>query len=534
MSKIVKYGDDARDAIKSGVNKLADAVRVTLGPKGRNVLIRRQYITPHITKDGVTIAREITLSDQFEDCGAQMIRQAASTTASDAGDGTTTATVLAQSIFNEGSKLMAAGCNPMDLKRGIDFAVNNVVTKLKSISRPTEKQKEIEQVGTISANGDEVIGKLLAEAMSKIGRDGIISIEEATGMETVLDVVDGMEFDRGYLSPYFITHPEKSLVEFKDPLILVSEDELSSAEEVYELLTLLGKNGKPFIFIADNISGTLLQALVVNKMRNVLTCCAVKAPGYGDRRKAMLKDIAVLTGATLFCKQTGTNIKDATLEDFGSASKVVINKTNTTIIGGDGDPDAIKGRINQIKEDLKTNQTNYDKTRTKERLASLIGGVAVIRVGAPTETEMKEKKDRVEDAMYATRAAVEEGVVPGGGVSFLKCKRSLESMISGLKGDEQAGAQIIVRALEAPLRQIASNAGASPDLIVGKLLELESSISWLKMGWNAATGEFINMEEAGIIDPTKVARCALQNAASVASLLLTTEAIIADEPEKEK
>ncbi len=529
MTKIMKYGNEARLAIQVGVNKLADTVKVTLGPKGRNVMIGKPFITPHITKDGVTIAREIFLKDKFEDCGAQMIRQAASTTCDETGDGTTTATVLAQTIFNEGFRRMSSGSSPVAIKKGIDKAVKVVVEEMKRMARPTEKRKEIAQVGTISANGDKEIGKLLADAMEKAGRDGIISIEDAQGMETVLNVVDGMRFDRGYLSPYFVTNPTKGTVEFSNPYILVADGEMNSAEEVLDLLNKLGQAGKPFIFIAKEVGGTLLTALVLNKMRNVLQCCAIKAPGFGDRREDMLKDIAALTGSTLFAKETGVDFKSAGIEMLGVAEKVIITKGSTTIIGGGGSKEEIESRITQIKQSLEGELNDWERKKTRERLASLLGGVAVIRVGAATESELKEKKDRVEDAMYATRAAIEEGVVPGGGIALLRTKNVLLKLIETLEDDEALGAKIIIKAIEAPVRQIALNAGASPDLIVEKLEDLEDTVGWFNLGWDANDGTYVNFEEKGIIDPVKVVRLALQNAASVASLLLTTEAIVVDE-----
>lgn len=529
MSKVIKYKEDARAKVSNGVNKLADAVKVTLGPKGRNVLIRRQYQPPHITKDGVSIARTIFFKDQFEDCGAQMIKQAASTTCDEAGDGTTTAVVLAQKIFREGYKLVTAGRNPMGLKRGIDITVKQVIKELKNISIPTEDKEKISQVGTISANGDKEIGKLIADAMDKAGKDGVITIEDAKGLDTTLEIVDGMKFDRGYLSPYFITRPEKGTVEFLNPYIVICDGEMNSTDEALNLLNLLNQSGRPVLFIAENVAGTLLPALVVNKMRGALSCCAVKSPGFGDRRKEIVKDIAALTGATLFSEETGVKLETANLQMLGSADKVIINKSSTTIIGGKGKRDDIDSRITQIKQDLKDASSPWEKEKTNERLANLLGGIAVIRVGAATESEMREKKDRVEDAMHATRAAIEEGIVPGGGTALLKIKNKINLEFND--SDEFAGFQIVMKTLDAPLRQIALNAGESEDLVVQQVKKLEED----NFGWNAANNEYCNLIERGIIDPTKVVRCALQNAASVAGLLLTTEAVICDDDdEKDK
>lgn len=529
MAKLVRYDSEARAAIKAGVDKLANAVRVTLGPKGRNVILNRDYSGPYVTKDGVTIAREISLKDQFEDVGAQMIKNAASTTCDDAGDGTTTAAVLGQAIFNEGYKLMLAGHNPMELKRGIDKAVHAVIGQLTSLSKETNKREEIAQVGTISANGDGTIGELLAEAMEKVGREGVITIEEAKGFETSLDVVEGMQFDRGYISPYFINKPEKSTTELQGSYVLINEGRLDSMEDMLDILDKVAKEGKPLLIIAEDVGGNLLPGLIVNKMRGVINVCAVKAPGFGDRRKALLKDIAVLTGGTLFGDDADIKVSTATPALLGTVDKALVTRTHTTLIGGGGLPAEIEGRINQIKQDLEEATNNWDREKTQERLAKLLGGIAVIKVGAPTEPEMKEKKDRVEDAMHATRAAVQEGVVPGGGTALLRCADQVRDVISGLSGGEEAGAQIVLRALEAPLRQIVSNAGESAYMVAKQVTSLSGN-----HGYNAATGECCDLLKAGIIDPTKVVRCALQNAASVAGLLLTTEAVVADDPDEEK
>jgi len=529
MAKLVKYNNEARAAIKSGVDKLANAVRVTLGPKGRNVILNRDYSGPHVTKDGVTIAREISLKDQFEDVGAQMIKNAASTTCDDAGDGTTTAAVLGQAIFNEGYKLMLAGYNPVELKRGIDKAVKAVTDHLTSLSKETNKREEIAQVGTISANGDVTIGNLLAEAMEKVGREGVITIEEAKGFETSLEIVEGMQFDRGYLSPYFINKPEKSITELQNCYVLINEGRLDSIEDMLDILDKVAKEGRHLLIISEDVGGTLLPALIVNKMRGVINVCAVKAPGFGDRRKAILNDIAILTGGALFGDDADIKVNTATPSMLGMTDKVTITRNNTTLIGGGGTPEEIEGRINQIKHELEETTNNWDREKTQERLAKLLGGIAVIKVGAPTEPEMKEKKDRVEDAMHATRAAVQEGVVVGGGTALIRCSESVQTVIDSLSGGEQAGAQIILKALEAPLSQIVSNAGESSEMVVKQVQNLSDN-----NGYNAAADECCDLFKAGIIDPTKVVRCALQNAASCAGLLLTTEAIVADDPEQEK
>jgi len=527
--KLVKYETEARNAIRSGVDKLANAVSVTLGPKGRNVILRRDYGAPHVTKDGVSIAREISLRDQFEDVGAQMLKQAATKTCDEAGDGTTTAVVLGQAIFSEGHKLALAGQNPMELKRGIDAAVHAAVEQLRSASRKTSKRSEIAQVGTISANGDTLIGELLADAMEKVGKEGVITIEEAKSLDTVLDVVEGMRFDRGYLTPHFINNGEKVQVELENPLILINDGRLDSMEDMVDLLDAVAKAGRPLLVIAEDVGGNLLTALVVNKMRGALASCVVKSPGFGDRRKEMLKDLAILTGATYFSEEIGTTVTAADPSMLGRADKVVVTRNFTTVVGGKGNKEEIKARAAQIRTELEDASSDWDRKKGEERLARLLGGVAVIRVGAATEPELKEKKDRVEDAMHATRAAVQEGVVPGGGAALMRCRAAVQAVVDSLSGGEQAGAQVVLKALEAPLRRIAENSGASADMVAERVAALEGS-----HGWNAASGEYVDLSEKGIIDPTKVVRCALQNAASVAGMLLTTEAVVADEPEEEK
>jgi len=529
MTKIVKYNDEARQSIKKGVDKLANAVKVTLGPKGRNVLLRREYGISHVTKDGVTIAKEINLKDQFEDMGAQMVRHAAQTTCDEAGDGTTTAVVLGQTIYAEGLKLMAAGHNPMDIKRGIDKATSKVVETLDSLSQETRDPALIAQVGTISANGDTVIGNLIAEAMEKVGRDGVVTIEEAKGFDTTLEVTEGMRFDRGYLSSYFVNVPERAETVLDNCLVFVSANRIDNVQDIVDLLNSVAQAQDSLLIIADDIGGTALPALVINKMRGLLKVCAVKAPGFGDRRLDMLKDISVLTGATLFSEETGVKVQSATIGMLGRADKIVVTRNYTTIIGGAGTKDAIKERIEQVKLDVEQANSDWDKSKARERLAKLLGGVAVVRVGAPTEAEMKEKKDRVEDAMHATKAAVDEGIVPGGGVALLRCTKAVEEFASSLPSGEKAGASVILEALRAPLQQIAKNAGDSPDMVVAKVLE-----GCTNFGWDASTNVYCDMMERGIIDPKKVVRCAIQNAASVASMLLTTEAMVADDPDEEK
>ena len=532
--KIIRYNAEAREKLRAGVDALANAVKVTLGPRGRNVAIEKKFGAPTVTKDGVTVAKEITLKDPIENLGAQMVKEVASKTADVAGDGTTTATVLAQAIFREGLKNVTAGANPMEIKRGIEEAVKVVVDELKKMSRPVTNSKEIAQVATLSANGDEAIGNLIAEAMEKVGRDGVITIEESRNIETYVDVVEGMQFDRGYISPYFVTNPDKMTTELEDALILIHDKKISSMKDLLPVLEQVVRVNKPLLIIAEDVEGEALATLVVNKLRGTLRVAAVKAPGFGDRRKAMLEDIAVLTGGTVISEEQGYKLEHATLEYLGKAKKVTIDKDNTTIVGGQGDPEKIKARINQIKAQIETTTSEYDKEKLQERLAKLSGGVAVIYVGAATEVAMKEKKARVEDALHATRAAVEEGIVPGGGVAYIRCIPSLLPGKGGindnfLKGDTGIGVEIVRRALEEPLRQIAYNAGIEGAIIVEKVKEGEGDF-----GWNARTEQFENLFASGVIDPTKVSRTALENAASIASLLLTTECVIVEEPEEEK
>jgi chaperonin GroEL len=529
MSKVVKYKSAAKAAISSGVNKLTDCIKVTLGPKGRNVILRREYQQiPHVTKDGVTIAKEIFLKDPFEDMGVQMVKHAASTTCDEAGDGTTTAVVLAQAIFSSGLRMMSGGHNPMDLKRGIDKAVKVVVEHLDVLADNTQDPERIKQVGTISANGDETIGKLIADGMEKVGREGVITIEEGGGLETTLAITEGMQFDRGYLSGYFINRPERSEVVLDNCRILISDGRLDSMEELVEILQEAAGKG-PLLIIAEDVGGTALPGLVVNKIQGRLNVCAVKAPGFGDRRGEMLKDIAVLTNAQCLSSEIAHTVKDATLEDFGLADKVVVTRNSTTIIGGKGDREMIEGRIDQIRKQIEDSTSDWEREQTRERLAKLVGGVAVIGVGAATEAELKEKKDRVEDAMHATRAAVEEGIVPGGGLSLLKCSDVVSDVMKSLGPGEREGALIILNALSAPVSQIAENAGENAGMVVAEIIKRD-----YKQGWNAATEKYEDLTVAGVIDPKKVVRCALQNAASVASLLLTTEAIVADVPDDDK
>jgi chaperonin GroEL len=525
-TKELKYGAKARESMLNGVNTLANAVKVTLGPKGRNVLIEKSFGAPVITKDGVTVAKEIELKDKFENMGAQMVKEVASKTSDVAGDGTTTATVLAQSIYTEGVKMVAAGANPMEIKRGIDASVEAVVAELKNISKPTKEQSEIAQVGTISANNDKTIGNIIAEAMGKVGKEGVITVEEAKSMETSLDVVEGMQFDRGYLSPYFVTDAERMEVNMSNPLILINEKKISSMKDMLPILESVAKMGKPLIIIAEDIDGEALATLVVNKLRGTLNVAAVKAPGFGDRRKAMLEDIAVLTGGQVITEDIGIKLENVTINDLGTAKRVVIDKDNTTIIDGAGDKDKLAARVKQIRTQIDDSTSDYDREKLQERLAKLIGGVAVINVGAATEVEMKEKKARVEDALNATRAAVEEGVVPGGGVAFLRCIKAVEAL--NLEGEQKLGKQIIIRALEEPVRQIAANAGLEGSVVVEKVKAMAGS-----NGFNAATEQYGDLVADGVIDPTKVSRTALQNAASVSGMLLTTECMIADEPDKE-
>jgi chaperonin GroEL len=527
-AKQIHYGQDARERILSGVDQLAHAVRVTLGPKGRNVMIEKSWGAPTITKDGVTVAKEIELEDPFENIGAQMVREVASKTSDVAGDGTTTATVLAQAILREGTKMVAAGMNPMDLKRGIDKAVAVLVEDLGKQSKTTRSGDEIAQVGTISANGDETIGRILAEAMEKVGKEGVVTVEEATGMETTLDVVEGMQFDRGYLSPYFVTDAESMEVVLEDALVLLHEKKISNMKDLLPLLEQVSKAGKPILIVAEDLEGEALAALVVNKIRGNLNCAAVKAPGFGDRRKAMLEDMATLTDGRLIADEVGLKLENVTLEDLGRVKRVVIGKDDTTLIEGAGSTKEIQSRCDQIRKQIENTSSDYDQEKLQERLAKLAGGVAVLKVGAATETEMKEKKARVEDALHATRAAVEEGIVPGGGVALLRAQRTLDGLEESLaEEDQRAGVKIVRRAIEEPLRWIAGNAGIEGSIVAEKVKQGRGAF-----GFNAATEVYEDLVEGGVIDPTKVVRAALQNAASVASLLLTTEALIAEHPDK--
>jgi chaperonin GroEL len=527
MAKEIKYDQVAREAILKGVNTLADAVKVTLGPKGRNVIIEKSFGSPTVTKDGVTVAKEIELEDKFENMGAQMVKEVASKTSDVAGDGTTTATVLAQAIYREGAKLVAAGHNPMELKRGIDKAVEVVVNELKKLSKPTKDQKEIAQVGTISANNDKTIGDIIAEAMSKVGKEGVITVEEAKSMETTLEVVEGMQFDKGYISPYFVTNPEKMEAVLDEPLILIHEKKISNMKDLLPILEQVAKMGRALLIIAEDVEGEALATLVVNKLRGTLKVAAVKAPGFGDRRKAMLEDIAILTGGQMISEELGIKLESISLKDLGSAKRVVIDKDNTTIVDGAGDKKNIEARVKQIRTQIEETTSDYDREKLQERLAKLVGGVAVINVGAATESEMKEKKARVEDALNATKAAVEEGIIPGGGVAFIRCIPKLDEL--KYDGERQFGVNIVKKALEEPLRWIAQNAGHDGSIIIEKVKNGKGNF-----GFDAAKEVFVDdMMEAGIIDPTKVARTALQNAASVASLLLTTDAMVAEKP-KEK
>jgi len=525
--KEIKYSLEAREKMMKGVDILADAVKVTLGPKGRNVIIEKSWGSPKITKDGVTVAKEIELEDKFENMGAQMVKEVASKTSDVAGDGTTTATILAQAIYREGSKLVAAGANPMALKRGIDKAVDLVVEELKKISKPTKEKKEISQVGTISANNDSTIGEIISEAMEKVGKEGVITVEEAKGMETTLEIVEGMQFDRGYLSPYFVTDPEKMEVHLDEPYILLHEKKISSMKDLVPILEQIARMNKPLLIIAEDVEGEALATLVVNKLRGTLQCAAVKAPGFGDRRKAMLQDIAILTGGQVISEDLGLKLENVTINDLGTAKRVNIDKDNTTIVDGGGSREALEGRVKQIRVQIEETTSDYDREKLQERLAKLIGGVAVINVGAATEAEMKEKKDRVEDALNATRAAVEEGIVPGGGVAYVRAMKVLDK--AEFEGDEKLGAELVKRALEEPVRQIANNAGFEGSVVVQKVKDGKGAF-----GFNAERGEYEDLIKAGVIDPTKVTRYALQNAASVAGLLLTTEAMVAEKPEPKK
>jgi chaperonin GroEL len=527
-AKELRFSEQARSAILNGVNTLADAVKVTLGPKGRNVVIEKSFGAPNVTKDGVTVAKEIELADKFENLGAQMVREVASKTNDDAGDGTTTATVLAQAIYREGAKIVAAGHNPMDIKRGIDKAVEAVIAELKKISKPIKDQKEVAQVGTISANNDSTIGKIIAEAMEKVGKEGVITVEESKTAETTLDVVEGMQFDRGYLSPYFVTNAEKMEASLENPYILIYDKKVSSMKDLLPLLEKVVQKSKPLMIIAEEVEGEALATLVVNKLRGTLQVCAVKAPGFGDRRKEMLEDLAVLTGGKVISEDLGHKLETARLEDLGMAKKITVDKDNTTIVDGAGKKAEVEGRVKTIRAQVEETTSDYDREKLQERLAKLVGGVAVINVGAATEVEMKEKKARVDDALNATRAAVEEGIVPGGGTALLKASKVLDN-IKGLTPEQQTGVAIIRRALEEPVRQIAGNAGFEGSIVVDKIMN-QNSNSW---GFNALTEKYEDLIAAGVIDPAKVARCALQNAASVASLMLTTETLIAEKPKKE-
>ena len=529
MAKDVKFGNDARVKMLKGVNVLADAVKVTLGPKGRNVVLDKAYGAPTITKDGVSVAREIELEDKFENMGAQMVKEVASKANDVAGDGTTTATVLAQAIVNEGLRAVAAGMNPMDLKRGIDKAVAAVVEELKAISKPCETSKEIEQVGTISANSDSTVGQLIAQAMEKVGKEGVITVEDGTGLEDALDVVEGMQFDRGYLSPYFINKPEAGTVELENPYILLVDKKISNIRELLPVLEGVAKAGKPLLIIAEDIEGEALATLVVNTMRGIVKVAAVKAPGFGDRRKAMLQDIAILTAGTVISEEIGMELEKATLEELGQAKRVVISKDNTTIIDGIGDEAQIKARVAQIRQQIEDSTSDYDKEKLQERVAKLAGGVAVIKVGAATEVEMKEKKDRVDDALHATRAAVEEGVVPGGGVALVRAASKVAESLTGDNEEQNVGIKLALRAMEAPLRQIVSNAGEEASVVARNVKEGNGNY-----GYNAGTEQYGDMLEMGILDPTKVTRSALQFAASIAGLMITTECMVTELPKEEK
>ncbi|MFU8856990.1 MAG: chaperonin GroEL [Deferrisomatales bacterium] len=526
-AKKIEYGQEARGALLKGIDTLANAVKATLGPKGRNVIIEKSWGSPTVTKDGVTVAKEIELKDKFQNMGAQMVREVASKTSDVAGDGTTTATVLAQAIFREGSRLVAAGHDPMDIKRGIEAAVEKCVGKLKDLSKPVKDRKEIAQVGTISANNDPTIGDIIAEAMDKVGKEGVITVEEAKSMETTLEVVEGMQFDRGYISPYFVTNAERMEAELKDAYVLINDGKISSMKSLLPILEKIANTGKPFVIVSEDLEGEALATLVVNKLRGTLNCAAVKAPGFGDRRKAMLQDIAILTGGQVISEEVGLKLDNVTLTDLGKAKTIRIDKDNTTIIDGAGSQQAIQDRVKQIRAQVEETTSDYDREKLQERLAKLVGGVAVINVGAATEAEMKEKKARVEDALHATRAAVEEGIVPGGGVAFMRCIPELDKL--KLVEPQMVGVRIVKRALEEPLRQIVVNAGAEPSVVANEVRGRKEA-----EGFDAYKEEYVNMISAGIIDPTKVARTALQNAASVAGLLLTTEAMIAELPKEDK
>lgn len=527
-AKDIRFGEDARARMVRGVNVLANAVKATLGPKGRNVVLEKSFGAPTITKDGVSVAKEIELADKFENMGAQMVKEVASKTSDNAGDGTTTATVLAQALIREGMKAVAAGMNPMDLKRGIDKAVTSAVEELKKISKPCSTSKEIAQVGSISANSDTDIGELIAKAMDKVGKEGVITVEEGSGLENELDVVEGMQFDRGYLSPYFINNPQSMQAELEDPFILLHDKKISNVRDLLPILEGVAKAGKPLLIVAEDVEGEALATLVVNTIRGIVKVCAVKAPGFGDRRKAMLEDMAILTGGTVISEEVGLSLEKATINDLGRAKKVQVSKENTTIIDGAGDTADIEARIKQIKAQIEETTSDYDREKLQERVAKLAGGVAVIKVGAATEVEMKEKKARVEDALHATRAAVEEGIVPGGGVALIRAKAAIAEL-KGANEDQNHGIAIALRAMEAPLREIVTNAGDEPSVVLNRVAEGTGAF-----GYHAANGEFGDMIEFGILDPTKVTRSALQNAASIAGLMITTEAMVAEAPKKEE
>ncbi len=527
-AKEVKFSSDARNRMMDGVNVLANAVKVTLGPKGRNVVLEKSFGAPTVTKDGVSVAKEIELSDKFENMGAQMVKEVASQTSDVAGDGTTTATVLAQAMVREGLKAVAAGMNPMDLKRGMDKAVEVAVSELADLSKPCSDNKEIAQVGTISANSDDSIGEIIADAMEKVGKEGVITVEEGKSLQNELDVVEGMQFDRGYLSPYFVNNQQSQTAELEDPFILLHDKKISNIRDLLPVLEAVAKAGRPLMIVAEDIEGEALATLVVNSIRGIIKVCAVKAPGFGDRRKAMLQDIAILTGGTVISEEVGLNLEKATLNELGSAKKVQISKEETTIIDGAGQDEEIKGRCEQIRAQIEETTSDYDREKLQERLAKLAGGVAVIKVGAATEVEMKEKKARVEDALHATRAAVEEGIVPGGGVALVRALTKIKGNVSGINHDQDVGVSIALRAMEEPLRQIVSNAGAEASVVLHQVADGEGNY-----GYNASNGEYGDMVEMGILDPTKVTRTALQNAASVAGLMITTEAMVAEEPKEE-
>ncbi|ECT5343018.1 chaperonin GroEL [Salmonella enterica subsp. enterica serovar Kentucky] len=536
-AKDIRFGEDARARMVRGVNVLANAVKATLGPKGRNVVLEKSFGAPTITKDGVSVAKEIELADKFENMGAQMVKEVASKTSDNAGDGTTTATVLAQALIREGMKAVAAGMNPMDLKRGIDKAVTSAVEELKKISKPCSTSKEIAQVGSISANSDTDIGELIAKAMDKVGKEGVITVEEGSGLENELDVVEGMQFDRGYLSPYFINNPQSMQAELEDPFILLHDKKISNVRDLLPILEGVAKAGKPLLIVAEDVEGEALATLVVNTIRGIVKVCAVKAPGFGDRRKAMLEDMAILTGGTVISEEVGLSLEKATINDLGRAKKVQVSKENTTIIDGAGDTADIEARIKQIKAQIEETTSDYDREKLQERVAKLAGGVAVIKVGAATEVEMKEKKARVEDALHATRAAVEEGIVPGGGVALIRAKAAIAEL-KGANEDQNHGIAIALRAMEAPLREIVTNAGDEPSVVLNRVAEGTGAFGYNaangEFGYNAANGEFGDMIEFGILDPTKVTRSALQNAASIAGLMITTEAMVAEAPKKEE